>query len=274
MTDKINETIVAIRGSGDLGTGVVHCLSRCGFKVIILEKEYPTVIRRKVAFAQAVYDGEIEVDGIKAVKVKDASDIDALWSKGNIPLLIDPEMKILDKKKVDVLVDAILARRNLGMNMKLAPLTIALGPGFRAGVDVHVVIETQRGHNLGRMIFDGYATPNTSVPEPVAGYASERLLRAPCNGQIKHVLDIGDIVKKGDTICYVNDTAVRAEIAGVVRGLSMHGLQVHKGLKIGDVDPRGIKEHCYTISDKARAIGGGVLVAILYLSKIHGYHKV
>lgn len=258
------ETIVAIRGGGDLGTGIAHCLCQCGFKVVILEKEYPTVIRRKVAFAQAVYEESVLVEGIKGVKVREVADIESLWSQGHLPILIDPDMKILDKKKVAVLIDAILARRNIGMSLALAPLTIALGPGFRAGIDVHVVIETQRGHNLGRALWEGSATANTSVPEAVAGYTSERLLRAPCNGLVRHVLDIGDAVNKGDTVCYVNDIAVTAEINGVLRGLIMNNLQVHKGLKIGDVDPRGVKAYCYAISDKARAIGGGVLQTILY----------
>lgn len=263
-------SVVVIRGGGDIGTGVAHRLYRSGFKVIILEIEQPMVIRRKVSFAQAVFDGQTVVEEVKAVKAHTREEIDTVWKEGNVPIMVDPDCSIIKEIKADILVDAILAKKNTGMNKNMAPLTIALGPGFKAGEDVDVVVETNRGHHLGRLIFEGYAEPNTGIPEAIKGYRGERVLRAPCDGEITNVLDIGDVVKKGDTICHVDQDAVRSPLDGVIRGILMNKMDVKKGLKIGDIDPRGIKEYCYTVSDKARAIGGGVLEAILYMKRIKG----
>jgi len=259
--------IVLIRGGGDIGTGVAHKLYKSGFDVIVAEIENPLVIRRKVSFAQAVFDGQTVVEDVKAVKALSREEINAILNEGNIPVIVDPDCSIVKEINADVLVDATLAKKNTGMHKDLAPLTIALGPGFKAGEDVDVVIETKRGHNLGRMIFEGYAEPNTGIPEAVEGYREERVLRAPCNGKIRNVLDIGDQVKKGKTVCYVGKVEVRSLLDGVVRGIIMNGIEVKKGFKIGDVDPRGIKDYCSTISDKARAVGGGVLEAILFMKK-------
>jgi len=259
--------IVLIRGGGDIGTGVAHKLYKSGFDVIVAEIENPLVIRRKVSFAQAVFDGQTVVEDVKAVKALSREEINAILNEGNIPVMVDPDFSIVKEINADVLVDATLAKKNTGMHKDLAPLTIALGPGFKAGEDVDVVIETKRGHNLGRMIFEGYAEPNTGIPEAVEGYREERVLRAPCNGKIRNVLDIGDQVKKGKTVCYVGKVEVRSLLDGVVRGIIMNGIEVKKGFKIGDVDPRGIKDYCSTISDKARAVGGGVLETILFMKK-------
>jgi len=259
--------IVLIRGGGDIGTGVAHKLYKSGFDVIVAEIENPLVIRRKVSFAQAVFDGQTVVEDVKAVKALSREEINAILNEGNIPVIVDPDCSIVKEINADVLVDATLAKKNTGMHKDLAPLTIALGPGFKAGEDVDVVIETKRGHNLGRMIFEGYAEPNTGIPEAVEGYREERVLRAPCNGKIRNVLDIGDQVKKGKTVCYVGKVEVRSLLDGVVRGIIMNGIEVKKGFKIGDVDPRGIKDYCSTISDKARAVGGGVLETILFMKK-------
>ncbi len=260
--------IVIIRGAGDIATGVAHRLHRSGFKVLLLEIEKPTVIRRTVSFAQALFDGQTVVEGVKAIKVDKIEDIYKCWEEKNIPIIIDENLNILNDIKADVLVDGILAKDNLGTNRRLAPITIALGPGFEAGVDVDVVIETNRGHYLGSLIFEGSAEPNTGVPGIISGYGIERVIKSPAEGVIRHISKIGDIVKKDEVIAYVDDVAIRATIDGVLRGLIMDGLEVYKGLKIADIDPRGNVEHCYSISEKARAIGGGVLEAILYLKNL------
>jgi xanthine dehydrogenase accessory factor len=262
---QIEDTIVVIRGGGDLGSGVAHKLHRCGFKVLILEVQNPLVVRRTVAFAQAIIDGETVVEEVTAVRVRTKDEIATIWNQGDIPILVDPGGEVLKEIKPAAVIDATLAKRNTGMRRDMAPITIAMGPGFKAGEHVDVVIETNRGHNLGRLIFEGYAEPDTGVPTPVKGYGTERVLRAPCSGTIKHVLDIGHLVKEGDIICYVDDKPVTAPFDGIVRGLIMNGRDVVKNLKIGDVDPRPVKESCYTISDKARALGGAVLEAVLYL---------
>ena len=257
--------VVVIRGGGDLGTGVAHRLFRSGFDVMVLEIEHPLVIRRKVAFAQALYDGHTVVEGVKAVKAHTKEEVHVLWKERKIPVMVDPDCSLVREITPDVLIDATLAKRNTGMHKGLAPLTIALGPGFRAGEDVDIVIETNRGDNLGKIILEGCAEPNTGIPAAVRGYGEERVLRAPCDGMIHAVREIGDEVKKGETVCYVDKVAVSTSIDGVIRGMVMDHMRVTKGLKIGDIDPRGIQDYCYTISDKARAVGEAVLKAILHI---------
>jgi xanthine dehydrogenase accessory factor len=259
----MEETIVVIRGAGDLATGVAHRLHRSGFKVLLLEVAQPLVVRRTVSFAQAVIDGETTVEDIRARKVSGPDELKKTWQDGVIPVLVDPGANILKDMNAAVVVDATLAKRDTGMRRNMAPLTIALGPGFEAGNQVHVVIETMRGHNLGRLFFTGCALPDTGKPDPVMGHGAERVLRSPVAGVLRHVLDIGAAVKKDGIICYVGEEPVRAAFDGVVRGLIMNGREVPQGLKIGDVDPRLVTDHCYTISDKARALGGSVLEAIL-----------
>jgi xanthine dehydrogenase accessory factor len=262
-------TVVIIRGGGDIGTGVAYRLCRSGFNVVITEIKNPLVIRRTVAFAQAVYEGHTTVEGITAIKARGTKEIGTILGEGHVPVVIDPECTIARAVNAEVVVDATLAKRSTGMSRDMAPLTIGLGPGYEAGKDVHAVIETNRGHNLGRVILEGCAEPNTGIPEAVLGYGEERVLRAPCDGTVRNVLAIGDQVRKGATVCYVLDEEVKAALSGVVRGLILNGITVNKGFKIGDIDPRGRKEYCYTISDKARAIGGGVLEAILSMRHLH-----
>ena len=256
--------IVIMRGGGDLGSGVAYRLHRSGFRVLILEVAQPLVVRRTVSFAQAIIDGRTTVEEVTALRVDTAAEVRAAWQQGMLPIMVDPAMKIMETIRADVLIDATLAKRDTGLRKGMAPLTIALGPGFEAGRNADVVIETNRGHDLGRLIDTGYAEPDTGTPAPVKGYGSERVLRAPCEGEIRHVLDIGAMVAPGDVVCYVDEQPVAATFEGVVRGLIMNGRRVAKGLKIGDVDPRPVREHCYTISDKARALGGSVLAAILH----------
>jgi xanthine dehydrogenase accessory factor len=259
----VANTLVVIRGGGDLGSGVAHRLLRARYAVVILEVEQPTVIRRRVAFASAIYDGEIFVEGVKGLRVADAPT--ALWavSQGMIPVLVDPNGHSLSALHAAALVDARLAKRNLGTHKTDAPVVIGLGPGFVAGADVHAVIETQRGHDLGRVIYAGTALADTGLPGNVGGEDARRLLRAPVAGVFHAGRAIGSPVKAGDVVGFVGDSPVLTYIDGVLRGIIHDGVAVPAGLKIGDVDPRGTVEHCFTISDKARAIGGGVLEALL-----------
>lgn len=259
----ISDIKVGLRGGGDLASGVAWRLYQSGFKVFITEIAKPMAVRRKVAFCEAVYDGRAEVEGVEAVLIPKAEDVSSIWDQRKIPLLVDPQCEATRIIKPHVLVDAILAKKNLGTTIHDAPLVIALGPGFEAGKDAHFVVETNRGHNLGRLIVTGTAEPNTGIPGPVQGITTERVLRAPVKGEWKNILDIGDVVKKGDVVGSVNRIALEAQIEGVIRGLIRSGIDVPKGLKLGDIDPRGIKEFCFTISEKARALGGTVLEGIL-----------
>jgi xanthine dehydrogenase accessory factor len=234
-------------------------------QVVVTELAHPTVIRRAVAVASAVYEGQVEVEGLVARLVESDEEIRTALAAGHVPVAIDPQGEVITRLRPTVVVDAIMAKRNTGTKITDAPIVIGLGPGFTAGVDVHAVIETNRGHNLGQVILSGSAEADTGVPAPTAGFTVERVLRAPCEGIFKGERRIGDPVEAGEVVASVAGQPVVAKIAGVVRGLLADGLLVKAGAKVGDVDPRGIREHCFTISDKARAIGGGVLEAILYL---------
>lgn len=258
--------IVVVRGAGDIATGTIQKLHRSGFKVLILEANKPTSIRRTVCFSEAVYDGKAKVEGSLAILVKSKEEIIKAWEDNLIPLVIDEEGKYIDIIKPNIVVDAILAKRNLGTNMNMAPITIALGPGFYAGKDVNVVIETMRGHNLGRLIFEGAALENTGIPGEIGGHSKERVIYSPSNGIIENKKNIGDIVHKEEILARIDNTEVKATISGVLRGIIRDGSYVNKGLKIADIDPRLSElENYNTISDKARSIGGGVLEAILFL---------
>jgi len=254
---------VLVRGGGDLASGVAWRLYQSGFRVVITEIPEPLAVRRKVAFCEAVYDGQSMVEGVKALLVKGPEQVAEVWDQGFIPVLVDPDALCRRAIQPEVIVDAILAKKNLGTSAKDAPLVLALGPGFEAGEDAHFVVETQRGHNLGRIIASGSAAPNTGVPGAVQGITSDRVLRAPASGPWQNTLDIGDRVKKGDLIGTIRGEALHASIDGVLRGLIHPGVTVSKGLKMGDIDPRGIREFCFTISEKALAIAGGVLEGIL-----------
>lgn len=262
--------IVAVRGGGDLASGIIHRLARSGFKVLVLDIDQPSAIRRTVSFSQAIYSGEIEVEGLKGIHAKSLQEIEDIWQGGNIPVYIDPQGKILEEIRPLALVDSILAKKNLGTNKQMAPITIAVGPGFQAGEDVDLVVESKRGHYLGSLIDKGHAIANTSQPGQVMGYREERVIRASKAGKIENLKDIGDLVEEGDLISRIDQDEIRANIGGIIRGLIHDGYQVHEGMKIGDIDPREIKDHAYTISDKARAIAGAVLEGILYLKKERG----
>jgi len=263
MNIKLSEIRVCVRGGGDIASGVAWRLFQCGFRVFITEIPKPMAVRRKVSFCEAVHDGHAEVEGVEALLIHGPSDTGPVWDKGRIPLLIDPECEIAKTMKPDIIVDAILAKKNIGTAVNDAPLVIALGPGFEAGRDSDFVVETNRGHNLGRLLTGGSAEPDTGVPGPVHGFTVDRVIRAPCEGIWECDLKIGEIVKKGDVVGSVGTEAATARINGVLRGVIRPGTPVRRGLKIGDIDPRGRKEYCHTISDKALAISGGVLEGIL-----------
>jgi len=264
----VNNILVTIRGGGDLATGVAVRLFCAGFKIVILEIERPTVIRLPVSFARTVYEDKIVVEDIEAVLTSFWEKTEDIIKEGKIPVLIDPQGCCIKKLSPTVLVDAILAKRNLGTRIDQAPLVIGLGPGFTAGKDVNVVIETKRGHNLGRVYYQGQAAPDTGIPGEVGGESKKRLLRAPTDGKIKPLHKIGDLVKEGEVIAEVEGIPLKAEISGVLRGLIYPQSWVSRGMKIGDIDPRGIREYCFTVSDKARSLGGAVLEAICtYLNK-------
>lgn len=295
--------LIICRGAGDLATGIIHRLHRAGHRVIALETDYPAAIRRQVSFCEAVYDGSAVVEGVTARLVPaladaetdtetysgendtpaahivsekwDSSAIEAVLEAGEVPLLIDPKGESIALLKPDVVVDAIIAKKNLGTTIDMAPLVIGVGPGFTAGQDVHLVIESMRGHNLARIITDGMAQPNTGVPGNIAGFTSERVIHAPAAGYIHDVRKIGDIVQKGDEIARIYpdkesyDNAlseyvpVNATITGIIRGIIREGYYFRKGFKIADIDPRESEiTNCFTISDKARSIAGSVLEAV------------
>lgn len=261
----MKELLVWIKGAGDLATGVAHRLHRSGFKVVMTEISRPTMVRRTVSFAEAVYEGTFQVEDVQATLVQSADEVKEAFKKSIIPVMVDPSGNKIQEIKPDVVVDAIIAKRNLGTSKDQAPIVIGLGPGFTAGVDVHAVVETNRGHNLGKVILAGEAEPNTGSPGSVNGYTRERVLRSTNSGVFVPCISITSLVTEGQIVGFVDGTPVKATIGGVLRGLLRGGLTVNDGFKLGDIDPRDCLEHCYTISDKARAIGGGVLEAILYL---------
>jgi len=259
--------LVLIRGAGDLATGVALRLHRAGLQVVMTDLERPTAIRRTVSFSQAIVDGCTTVEDVTGRFATTEQVWDVLCA-GEIPVLADPDCACREVLRPQVLVDAILAKKNLGTAMSDAPLVIALGPGFTAGEDCHAVIETMRGHYLGRVITQGAAQPNTAVPGLIGGYAGERVLRAPADGLFRSCRSIGSQVEAGDIAGYVGDVPMCCTIGGVLRGILADGTPVHAGMKAGDVDPRCCVEHCYCVSDKALAIGGGVLEAILHFTEV------
>ena len=258
--------LVIIRGAGDLATGIALRLKRAHISVIMTDIPAPTAIRRTVAFSQAIVLGETKVEDVTARRVETPEAAMALLQENVVPVLADPEGSCIPVLKPDAVVDAILAKKNLGTKITDAPVVVGVGPGFTAGVDCHAVVETMRGHTLGRVIYRGSALPNTSIPGLVGGFAGERVLRAPADGILHQLADIGATVSEGDVVATVEEQPMRCTISGVLRGILPEGTPVFRGMKAGDVDPRGKREYCDTVSDKALAVGGGVLEAVLALS--------
>lgn len=258
--------LVVIRGAGDLATGIALRLRRAHIRVVMTDIERPTAIRRTVCFSQAIVHGETTVEDITARRAETPEQALALLENGVIPVLADPEGACIPVLKPDAVVDAILAKKNLGTKIADAPVVIGVGPGFTAGQDCHAVVETMRGHYLGRVIHEGGAIPNTGIPGLIGGFAGERVLRAPADGVFHQMLDIGAQVKMGDIAATVNGEPMLCTLDGVLRGILADGTPVFKGMKAGDIDPRCKVEHCYMASDKALSVGGGVLEALLDLT--------
>jgi len=258
------DTLVLIKGAGDLASGVAYRLHRSGFPILMTELPIPTMVRRAVSFGEAIYQGETNVEGVTARRVETLQEGLALAHQGKvIPVLVDPEAAAINMLKPTVLVDAIMAKHNTGTRITDAPLVIALGPGFTAGADCHAAIETNRGHWLARILYEGSPQPDTKTPGKVKGYARGRVIRAPASGQVHPTAHVGDRLRRGDLIGHVNGHQVYAMFDGVLRGLIHPSVPVTKGMKIGDLDPREVDRHCFTISEKSLAIGGAVLEAIL-----------
>lgn len=269
----MNNQLIVVRGGGDLATGTIYKLKKCGYRVLVLETANPSAIRRNVAFSEAVYEGRWTVEDMTAVLAGDVEEAQQIMDAGDVAVLVDPLCDCLKSMKPLALVDAIIAKKNLGTGREMASITIGLGPGFVAGKDVDAVIETMRGHKLGRVILEGSAIPNTGIPGNVAGVTKERVIHAPAEGILRNVCHVTDVVEKGQTIAYIEsadgNVEVAATISGLLRGLIRDGYPVTKGFKIADIDPRVEEyENCFTISDKARCIAGGVLEAILYLQHV------
>ena len=253
--------LAIVRGGGDLATGIIYRLWRSGFRVLSLEMRTPLVVRRTVSAASAVFNGNCVIDGMPVRKISSAKEV---FFNDGVSVLVDPDGDSIASLCPDLLVDAIMAKRNTGTTIDMAPLVIGIGPGFTAKVDVHYVVETKRGHYLGRLISKGSAIPNTGIPGMEMGYTTERLLRAPAGGYLMPFAERGDHVEAGDVVGTVGKKEVRAQIRGMLRGLIHPSVYLTEGLKIGDVDPRDVREHCFSITDKALAIGGGVLEAVLH----------
>jgi xanthine dehydrogenase accessory factor len=259
--------IVIIKGGGDIATGIAHRLYQSRIPVLITEISKPTVVRRTVAFASAVIKGQTVVEGVTA-RLVSLAEAHRTLADDCIPVVLDDSAACVATLKPRVVIDAIIAKRNTGTKITVAPVIIGVGPGFTAGVDVHAVVETMRGHELGRVIYQGQAIANTGIPGEVGGYTLERLIKAPADGIFTACRDIGDKVIAGEVVGQVAGIPVQVTISGVLRGLIQTGTSVSKNMKIGDVDPRCWREHCYSISDKARAIGGGVLEALLHFGGV------
>lgn len=255
---------IFFKGAGEMASGIACRLHGANLhQIAMAEVNHPLAVRRAVSFCEAVHDGSVTVEGIDAARVTDRAGIESAWQQDRIAVIVDPDWKTLHGGEFDVVIDATIAKRNLGTTRDEAPLVIGLGPGFTAGKDVHLVIETNRGHNLGRLITTGTADANTGIPGSIGGYTAERVLRAPCGGIFSTERIIGDRIKAGEPAGEVAGETVVSVIDGVIRGLIRPGASVTKGLKIGDIDPRGDKKYCFTVSDKARALGGSVLEAIM-----------
>jgi xanthine dehydrogenase accessory factor len=259
----LKERIVLIKGGGEMASGVAQRLIRSGFRVCITELPEPLAVRRGVSFCEVVFAGRTEIEGLVASCASGVEGVRRCWERGEVPVVIDPPCAIRGTLSPDVLVDAILAKGNTGTSLGDAPLVIGLGPGFHAGRDVHFVIETNRGHRLGRVIEEGEAEPDTGTPGDIGGYTWERVLRAPVSGNFLGKKQIGDRVAEGEVVAEVGGVPLRTAISGVLRGILHDGLTAKQGMKVADVDPRAERESCLTVSDKARAIGGGVLEAIM-----------
>ena len=256
--------LVWIKGAGDLASGIAFRLTKANFKVVMTELPEPAAVRRTVCFSEAVRLGSAEVEGVRAVRAETAEEAEEFLKKGVIPVIPDPSGRTAMALSPEVLVDAVMAKRNTGTRITDAETVIGIGPGFTAGQDCHAVVETKRGHTLGRAIYEGSAIPDTGVPGVIGGYGAERVFRSPAAGIFLPEKEIGDIVQKGDVIARVGNVPVTAAISGLIRGMLPAGFPVRERMKAGDIDPRGSSVDFRLISDKSLAVGGGVLEAVLH----------
>jgi len=263
MSSELSRMVVLIKGGGEVASGVAHKLVRARFRVCLTETAQPLAVSRGVAFCEAVYDGEKEVEGVTARRAESGVEILRLWREGRIAVIVDPETSVRKTLKPDVLVDAIMAKKNLGTKIGHAPLVIGLGPGFRAGKDVHMVVETNNSERMGRVILEGEAEKDTGIPVEIGGLTHERALHADGDGLFQADRDIGETIGAGEVVASVAGEPVKAEIGGIIRALLRSGIEVTKGTKLGEIDPSGNIEDCYTIRPRMRAIAGGVLEAIM-----------
>lgn len=260
----IFEMVILIRGAGEIASAIAHRLRRCGFsRIVMTETRAPLAVRRQVSFSEAVFNGEARVESVEAVLAGAVEDVNKIWKDSKIAVIVDPDCSVLSELRPDALVDAILAKRNTGVTINDAGLVIALGPGFTAGVDCHWLVETDRGHDLGRLIVSGKTSLNTGEPGDILGQTHSRVLRAPRDGILNSFFVIGEQIEQGSVVCSINGIPIVAQISGVLRGILRSGSYVTRYTKIGDIDPRSQRSHCFTISDKARTISGSVLEVIL-----------
>lgn len=260
---KDQKARVLIRGGGDLASGVALRLHHAHYKVVVTEVPQPLCVRRAVSFAEAIYQGTWKIEGVVAEYLTNKDDIRDSVEKGNIPVMIDPQADIRHEFQPMAIIDGRMLKRPSELDWTAAPFVVGLGPGFVVGVDCHAVVETKRGHTLGRVYWEGSALPDTGIPDAVAGYDVQRVIRAPMSGELREGLPIGSLVKAGDQVAIVGDMPVVANFDGALRGMLKDGIHVERGLKIGDLDPRSEREYCFTVSDKALAVAGGVLEAVI-----------
>ncbi len=258
-----NKPLIYVRGGGDLATGVAARLHRCGFHVVVAEVERPRAVRRLVSLAEAIYQGTVEIEDLRGVRVAGALAALQSLQRGVIPVMVDPDADALAPLEPVALIDARMRKKPPEKKFSSVPLVVGLGPGFTAGETCDVVIETKRGHHLGRAIWNGQAAEDTGVPGEVSGHAVDRVLRAPADGRLTPQVVLGAMLKKDDCIATFDELEVRAPFDGVLRGLIHESVEVSQGEKIGDVDPRLDPRHCIEISDKSLAVGGGVLESLL-----------
>lgn len=255
---------ILIKGAGDLASGIAWRLKRAGFNILMTEIARPLTVRLTVSYSNAVYEGETTIEGIKGILVHNYRQAQKVMLGGDIAVIVDETADIRNEFKPNVIIDAIMAKKNINTAINDAPIVIGVGPGFCAGRDCDYVIETKRGHFLGKVIEQGEAIADTGIPGNIGGYTKERIIRSVGAGRFKSIAKIGDSVKKGDIVAYTDERPVYASIDGIIRGMLHDGITVTDNMKCGDIDPRAEKSHCFTISDKSRSIGGGALEAVMY----------
>ncbi len=260
---KKSDDLIIVRGAGELASGAIRRLVLAGFPVIALEIPKPLCVRRTVSYASAVFDGEVQIEGVTGSCFENSDDAFLAAREGVAVIVIDPAGDSIGKLLPKTVIDARMMKDNVDTSSKMAETVIALGPGYTAPEDAHYIIETSRGHDLGRVITEGSALPNTGVPGEVGGESAKRVLRAPADGEFNSIIQLGEMVSEGEPVGEVNGERVTAGISGLLRGLIHDGVKISKGVKVGDVDPRGNPDYLGTISDKANAIAGGVMKAVM-----------